>query len=99
MDPNAGLRIRRQTMEILIDSNSPKFKNLSETLLSDPDMKFGEPVDCQSLKRKKLVNSWFQTLSEFEGTEQDEVVEILCGRINWANLLSGENRKEAKSKS
>ena len=30
------------------------------------------------------------SLQAFDGEERDEVVEILCGRINWADtLLSG----------
>ena len=40
-----------------------------------------------------------QKLPEFKGTDQDELVEILCGRLKWANFLLEKIKKEENLKS
>ena len=51
------------------------------------------------MRGEETGQSLVSSLSEFADREVDEVVEILCGRVNWADaLLNGiENGKVAKS--
>ena len=99
IDANADIDIRRQTMGILIDSNSRNLRNLSETLLSDPHMKLWGARGLAKFEAEEIGKLLVQKLSEFEGTDQDELVEILCGRIKWANFLLEKIKKEENLKS
>ena len=99
IDANADIDIRRQTMEILIDSNSRNLRNLSETLLSDPHMKLWGARGLAKFEAEEIGKLLVQKLPEFKGTDQDELVEILCGRLKWANFLLEKIKKEENLKS
>jgi putative heme-binding domain-containing protein len=87
LDPKANPVNRRQTLDVLIESDFPQLKSLCEILLPDPEM---QGIAARGLSRfedwevgKKLVDQ----LDEFSVEEQNELVEILCGRPNWAGVL------------
>ena len=99
VNPNAGMEIRRQTMKILIDSNSPNLKSLSDKLLKNSGMKIWGARGLSKFEDNRIGEILVSLLQNFDGEERQEVVEILCGRINWADLLlSGiENGQVSKS--
>ena len=79
--------IRRQTLQILIDSESPNLQSLCEKLLKDSNM---QGIAARGLSRfedaeigKKLIAK----MNEFPRDQQGELVEILCGRVSWAEDL------------
>ena len=81
------------------DSNSPNLKSISERLLQESEMKIWGARGLSKFEDNRTGQSLVSSLSEFADREVDEVVEILCGRVNWADaLLNGiENGKVAKS--
>ena len=99
MNPDAGIEVRRKTMEILIDSNSPNLKSISEKLLKNEDLKIWAARGLSKFEDNRTGQMLVSSLQVFDGEERDELVEILCGRINWADaLLSGiENGQVSKS--
>ena len=99
MNRDAGTEVRRQTMKILIDSNSPNLKSISEKLLKNSEMKIWGARGLSKFEDNRTGEMLVSSLQAFDGEERDEVVEILCGRINWADtLLSGiENGQVSKS--
>ena len=99
MNPDAGMEVRKQTMKILIDSNSPNLKSISEKLLKNSEMKIWGARGLSKFEDNRTGEMLVSSLQAFDGEERDEVVEILCGRINWADtLLSGiENGQVSKS--
>jgi putative heme-binding domain-containing protein len=99
MNPDAGIEVRRKTIEILIDSNSPNLKSISEKLLKNEDLKIWAARGLSKFEDNRTGQMLVFNLQDFEGEERGEVVEILCGRINWANaLLTGiENGQVSKS--
>ena len=99
MNPDVGIEVRRQTMRILIDSNSPNLKSISDKLLKNSGMKIWGARGLSKFEDNRTGEMLVSSLQAFDGEERDEVVEILCGRINWADtLLSGiENGQVSKS--
>ena len=99
MNPDAEIEVRRQTMKILIDSNSPNLKSISDKLLKSVGMKIWAARGLSKFEDNRTGEMLVSSLQAFVGVEKDEVVEILCGRINWADvLLSGiENGQVSKS--
>ena len=99
MNRDAGIEVRRLTMKILIDSNSPNLKSISEKLLKNSGMKIWGARGLSKFEDNRTGEMLVYSLQAFDGEERDEVLEILCGRINWAdNLLSGiENGQVSKS--
>ena len=99
MNRDAGTEVRKQTMKILIDSNSPNLKSLSDKLLKNSGMKIWGARGLSKFEDNRTGEMLVSSLQAFDGEERDEVVEILCGRINWADtLLSGiENGQVSKS--
>jgi putative membrane-bound dehydrogenase-like protein len=99
MNPDAGMEVRRQTMKILIDSNSPNLKSISEKLLKNKEMKIWGARGLSKFEDNRTGEILVSNLQNFDVEERQEVVEILCGRINWADaLLSGiENGQVSKS--
>jgi len=82
--------IRRDTLKILIESESSNLQSLCEKLLDDPDIRL---MAARGLSRfhgmevgKKLINR----LKDFSQVECEEVVGILCGRKDWVKGLFGE---------
>ncbi len=86
-NPNAGIEVRRQTMEILIDSNSPNLKSISEKLLKNNEMKIWGVRGLSKFEDNGTGEMLVSNLQNFDGEERQEVVEILCGRINWVDIL------------
>jgi putative heme-binding domain-containing protein len=99
MNPDAGIEVRRKTIEILIDSNSPNLKSISEKLLKNEDLKIWAARGLSKFEDNRTGQMLVFSLQAFDGEERDELVEILCGRINWADaLLTGiENGQVSKS--
>ena len=99
MNRDAGTEVRKQTMTILIDSNSPNLKSISERLLQESEMNILGARGLSKFVDNRTGEMLVSSLQAFDGEERDEVVEILCGRINWADtLLSGiENGQVSKS--
>ena len=99
IDRNAEIEVRRQTMKILIDSNSPNLKSISENLLREPEMKIWGARGLSKFEDNKTGNLLVLSLQDFKEDERDEVVEILCGRINWAHdlLAKIEDKKISRS--
>ena len=99
MNRDAGMEVRKQTMKILIDSNSPNLKSISDKLLKKSEMKIWGARGLSKFEDNRTGEMLVSSLQAFDGEERDEVVEILCGRINWADtLLSGiENGQVSKS--
>ena len=99
MNPDAGIEVRKQTMKILIDSNFPNLKSISEKLLKNSGIKIWGARGLSKFEDNRTGEMLVSSLQAFDGEERDEVVEILCGRINWADaLLSGiENGQVSKS--
>ena len=99
MNPDVGIEVRRQTMKILIDSNSPNLKSISEKLLKNLEMKIWAARGLSKFEDNGTGEMLVSSLKDFDGGGRDEVVEILCGRINWADslLLGIENEKVSKS--
>jgi hypothetical protein len=99
MNPDAGIEVRRKTIEILIDSNSQNLKSISEKLLKDEDLKIWAARGLSKFEDNRTGQMLVFSLQAFDGEERDELVEILCGRVNWADaLLTGiENGQVSKS--
>ena len=99
IDRNAEIEVRRQTMKILIDSNSPNLKYISENLLQEPEMKIWGARGLSKFEDNKTGNLLVLSLQGFEEDGRDEVVGILCGRINWAHdlLAKIEDKKISRS--
>jgi putative heme-binding domain-containing protein len=99
MNPDAGVEVRRKTIEILIDSNSQNLKSISEKLLKNEDLKILAARGLSKFEDNRTGQMLVSSLQAFYGEERDELVEILCGRINWADaLLTGiENGQVSKS--
>jgi putative heme-binding domain-containing protein len=99
MNPDAGVEVRRKTIEILIDSNSQNLKSISEKLLKNEDLKIWAARGLSKFEDNRTGQMLVSSLQAFDGEERDELVEILCGRVNWADaLLTGiENGQVSKS--
>jgi putative heme-binding domain-containing protein len=99
MNPDAGIEVRRKTIEILIDSNSQNLKSISEKLLKKEDLKIWAARGLSKFEDNRTGQVLVSSLQAFDGEERDELVEILCGRVNWADaLLTGiENGQVSKS--
>jgi putative heme-binding domain-containing protein len=99
MNPDAGIEVRRKTIEILIDSNSQNLKSISEKLLKNEDLKIWAARGLSKFEDNRTGQMLVFSLQAFDGEERDELVEILCGRVNWADaLLTGiENGQVSKS--
>jgi putative membrane-bound dehydrogenase-like protein len=99
MNPDAGIEVRRKTIEILIDSNSQNLKSISEKLLKKEDLKILAARGLSKFEDNRTGQMLVSSLQAFDGEERDELVEILCGRVNWADaLLTGiENGQVSKS--
>ena len=95
LNPDAGIEVCRQTMEILIDSKSPNLKSISEKLLKNPKMKIWAARGLSKFEDNEIGKTLVSNLQSFNEEDRDEVVEILCSRVNWANaLLVGIEDKE-----
>jgi putative heme-binding domain-containing protein len=99
VDINVDIKSRRQTMEILIDSNSRNLRKLSETLLSDPNMKLLGARGLAKFEAEEIGKLLVEKLPEFKVVDQDKLVEIICGRSNWANFLLEKIKKDENLKS
>ena len=99
MNSDTGIEVRKQTMKILIDSKSPNLKSISDKLLKNSAMKIWGARGLSKFDENRTGEMLVSSLKAFEAEERDEVVEILCGRINWTDiLLSGiENGQVSKS--
>ena len=99
MDPDAGIKDRSETIKILLAANSPNLKFILRKTFENPR---NENLGARGLSKfegKETGQSLVSSLSEFSDREVEEVVEILCGRVNWADalLIGIENGKVAKS--
>ena len=77
-----------QTMKILIDSNSPNLKSISNKLLKNSGMKIWAVRSCQNLKIIEQVRCWFpafRLLMGRKGMKWWKYLEESTGQI----LLSG----------
>ena len=99
VDINVDIKSRRQAMEILIDSNSRNLRNLSKTLLSDPNMKLWGARGLAKFEAEEIGKLLVEKLPEFKVVDQDKLVEIICGRSNWANSLLEKIKKDENLKS
>ena len=79
--------VRSQALGILIDSDSPNLQSLCEELLKDPKMKVLAVRGLAKYENVGIGEKIINRLDEFSKGEQSEVVEILCGRVSWAELL------------
>ena len=87
LDLDAAIEVRRQTMKILIDSNSPNLKSISENLLQESEMKIWGARGLSKFEGDETAEMLISNLKGFELDEREEVVEILCGRVNWTDAL------------
>ena len=92
-------KVRSQALRILIDSDSPNLQSLSEELLKDPEMKVLAVRGLAKYENVGIGEKIINRLDEFSKAEQSEVVEILCGRVSWAELLLKEIKVGEISKS
>ena len=92
-------KIRRQTLDILIDSDLPNLQSLCEKLLTDPELKVLAVRGLAKYESLGIGEKITNILGEFSKGEQNEVVEILCGRVSWAELLLQEIKAGKISKS
>ena len=99
VDINVNIKSRRQAMEILIGSNSRNLRKLSETLLSDPNMKLWGARGLAKFEAEEIGKLLVEKLPEFKVVDQDKLVEIICGRSNWANSLLEKIKKDENLKS
>ena len=99
VDINVDIKSRRQAMEILIGSNSRNLRKLSETLLSDPNMKLWGARGLAKFEAEEIGKLLVEKLPEFKVVDQDKLVEIICGRSNWANSLLEKIKKDENLKS
>ena len=95
MNRDAGIEVRKQTMKILIDSNSPNLKSISEKAFEKRRMKIWAARGLSKFEDNRTGEMLVSSLQAFDGEERDEVVEILCGRINWADVFALRNREWA----
>ena len=91
--------IRRQTLGILIDSDTPNLQSLCEKLLTDPELKVLAVRGLAKYESLEIGEKITNILGEFSKGEQNEVVEILCGRVSWAGFLLEEIKAGKISKS
>ena len=87
LDLDAAIEARRHTMKILIDSNSPNLKSICENLLQETEMKIWGARGLSKFEGDETAEMLVLCLKDFELDEMEEVVEILCGRINWTDAL------------
>ena len=92
-------KIRSQALEILIDSDFPNLQSLCEKLLTDPELKVLAVRGLAKYESLGIGEKITNILGEFSKGEQNEVVEILCGRVSWAELLLQEIKVGEISKS
>ena len=92
-------KIRRQALDILIDSDLPNLQSLCEKLLTDPELKVLAVRGLAKYESLGIGEKITNILGEFSKGEQNEVVEILCGRVSWAELLLQEIKVGEISKS
>ena len=92
-------KIRRQALDILIDSDLPNLQSLCEKLLTDPELKVLAVRGLAKYESLGIGEKITNILGEFSKGEQNEVVEILCGRVSWAELLLQEIKAGKISKS
>ncbi|MAK47639.1 MAG: cytochrome C [Opitutae bacterium] len=87
LDLDAAIEARRHTMKILIDSNSPNLKSICENLLQETEMKIWGARGLSKFEGDETAEMLISSLKDFELDEMEEVVEILCGRVNWTDAL------------
>ena len=87
LDPQINSVDRRRTLKVLIESDFPKLKSLCEILLADPEMQGIAARGLSRFKDLEVGKKLRDQLNKFSGEEQNEVVEILCGRPSWADAL------------
>ena len=99
VDEKVDSKIRRQTLGILIDSDTPNLQSLCEKLLKDPELKVLAVRGLAKYESVEIGEKITNRLDEFSKGEQNEVVEILCGRVSWAGFLLEEIKGGKISKS
>ena len=99
VDEKVDSNIRRQTLGILIDSDTPNLQSLCEKLLTDPELKVLAVRGLAKFESLEIGEKITNILGEFSNSEQNEVVEILCGRVSWAGFLLEEIKAGKISKS
>lgn len=99
VDEKVDSNIRRQTLGILIDSDTPNLQSLCEKLLTDPELKVLAVRGLAKYESLGIGEKITNILGEFSNDEQNEVVEILCGRVSWAGFLLEEIKAGKISKS
>jgi putative heme-binding domain-containing protein len=98
-DAKVDSNIRSQTLGILIESDSPNLQSLCEKLLNDPELKILAVRGLAKYESLEIGKKITNRLSGFSKSEQNDVVEILCGRVSWAELLLEEIKVGKISKS
>lgn len=91
--------VRSQALGILTDSDSPNLQSLCEELLKDPKLNLLAVRGLAKYENVGIGEKIINRLDEFSKGEQSEVVEILCGRVSWAELLLEEIKVGKISKS
>ena len=79
--------IRRDTLNILIESNASNLKSLCVQALDDSEMRGMAARGLAKFADMEIGKKLISRLEKFADPERDRVVEILCGRVAWARLL------------
>ena len=67
MNPDVEIEVRRQTMKILIDSNSPNLKSISEKLLKNLEMKIWAARGLSKFEDNGTGEMLVSSLKDFDG--------------------------------
>ena len=79
--------IRRDTLNILIESNASNLKSLCVQALDDSEMRGIAARGLAKFADMEIGKKLISRLEKFADPERERVVEILCGRVAWARLL------------
>lgn len=87
MDKDLSFEIRREALQALIDSQSPKLRKPCMDLLADRELKLLAARALAKFEDPEIGKRLAAGYAGFREEDRAEVIGLLCGRSEWAETL------------
>ena len=91
--------MRKQILKVLVGASSPNLREICEGLLDDPALNLQAAYGLAGFDDPKIGKILAEGLLKFQDRSRESVIEILCGRREWANALLDQVEKGRVPKS
>ena len=91
--------MRNQILKVLVDASSPNLREICEGLLDDPALNLEAAYGLAGFDDPEIGKILAEGLLKFQDRSRESVIEILCGRREWANALLDQVEKGRVPKS